>query len=1082
MNIHAAHGRRACGAALLSVVTIVAVTALLAMVVAVLVARERRASEDACTALQRVWVEQAAQEHLRALLASAAEFPLATQCHAQHALRDSTGRVLGTYGWELDDESLKARVPAPSGTWYRSLAETAYAAASEAYTVYGRQRVTYDDDGKRRAPLPANMPGAAVYDVLARRLGDRTRAARLVLALRDATDADHAVSAAYGAHGHEGVTPREWFNGAARVVAPLGVADTNRWLHLGRLLRGWSGWNSDVHFYADSDRTDVTRDRIRLVLVKSYGIRTREYEHQTLLTAYAPGSVNEYGVAGMWRGAVIKATLAKNVCRADDEEWLYVEDNVLDEEGRMVFDCVPWCAGLFSTQFVALAAGEFCQYGMYGWVRPGDPIVAHSATRHAAPGALAMPHAEMGAAKGARAQYHADGVIIRGLDPQAAYVVTLLLDAPGTAHGRIEVLEDGAFAAVDAAAGRAVLFGGVPQQPRHASAAFAHEGYLPVIIRQPVSSPLRSVYGVELRAVPHAAHAADDAWWMTWDCAVTAPVDMREWTLAHLAPSGATQLLGRVAGTPAGQPAFVHGPARVRMACRVSGAERAPAMPDAGSTRELVLDSRLRIGALRLSAPVRGSDWQEIEIACADGVAPPGATGCYARLARTAGNDAASDDASAPFEIIAHGPATLTVRMPAAAAGVRTALERSAWLEVLDPAIVSTGTLVLRDQHGQAVAQAALHASRPPQEGAADDRARHSVWPAAAPLRVPNQPVRSPEELARVWRDPEAVRCAADVLHFNWQPVAREALRAGGVLRAAAGTGMLTSTGLNDRSVRWRDNEWRNWYLQLMPDSTNGDIYRVTGNCGVCFRFDTAGFPSGRAWQAGAPGTASAAAISYRLVTHAGDDVMHTHERGTGTIVIDTHAMPGARAQLAFRSASDRACRAVLTVYDAHGMPVGHSRTGQCARGRWVTPWLDGAVIGTQLVARFDILDEPDPAVRVYGFAWLPAREVEQAVNINHAAPDVLQARLGWPRAVCEAVAAHRPYRSFGDLARVPGMTDARWQAAYARILFRSDMWSAGIHTEVRGQQHASRVWLERTYDDGAVQANVRVRELLRTQ
>ena len=1088
-----ARQRSSSGSVLLAMLTAVTLFAIVAALFATFTHLALVSSSQPFISLQNELLVRSAEEHVRARLAFAGPGVVTFSGEAQtQVLRYANGSVAGSYCWRLEDESAKDFLTASNGMRYVSLMETASFRDYQRKTVYGIQPRAFFLNGAWRAPAAVNAPSDELHDTLAGALGPgaasdtATRYARLL----DAIDSDNELTVDGEHSGQEALLPVSCCYRATRAVVPFGVYDTAESVHIGRLLRGWSGWNSDMHFYPDAARTHAGRAQVELVLRKQYGKSTREYAHQTLLQSYDPHVMNEFGIEHMWQGTVIKALLGFNVCTANDEEWLLVQDNYLTN-GAMAFRCVPLFSDTFSTQFVAKAAGDLCQYGLHGWVTMGDPVTPRETQRRAEYGCVTPPSYAVATAQGqeytGHDAYACDGFVLRRLDCTKAYRIELLTLARGQGRGAVEVFDGTAYRPATLAGGRALLFEGHPQKP--SAGATNSEGYLVLAFRVPLADAETKVYGVEITASQP---------WSAWTSIADEAVDVTDWRLDFAHCDGTTQLLARIAPASGESSVLVKPQECLRL--REQQPDGLP-IPSLQGMRDVVVlpagaGPRLAIGAVRVRPYEGVTGWQSIDVVLQRKALIAGPlAGRFVRLwpDETATQVYAGGVAAltVPLRVATNTADTITLTTPRLSFEARMCVEQARAIECIGLSPALKGYLTLSDARGRLVARAQPSAWP---FTAADDIAcrvtESEEWKAAAYCRsedierlredcapVHNRPLRGPQELRPLLAQPRhdgsdaaALWDALERVYFEYQPLALSSAQAGGVLRAPRGTATLADNGLHDPDHQWADDEWKWFYARTALSHHSNDIYSITGNCDHCLFLDRTGVPSGTPLRAAATGT-NAPRTAYEIVDAGGAAFVYAQKRGHGYLRFALAQSPVAPFQIAFRS-DGGAGRAVFSVADLRTRTWLFSITNECRQGQWLSPPIAAGVHATQVLARITLLATPDAPVRFHDFASIPQPQCVNAININSATPAQLRERLDWPSAVAEAVARHAPYYSFGQLHAVPGLTDDLLNAAFNQIMLRSCRWSATIGAAQQDTHVQAIAWF--AADDGAVGGGAR--------
>jgi Tfp pilus assembly protein PilX len=1038
-------GRRASRGAALPVCAIVltVILALAGLWCAHVSVLSRQAAHSVQT-LQHELLLHSAEEEARALLAC--DLDARSTLHdarLTRTVRAQNGATLGSYTIVPQDTHAHARTNGTEGALAALLGDDG-------------QMPWYWRRGRVAGPESVNAMTPAAADRLAgtRSAGAPDAAgAAAIAALIDASDADHQLSSVAGAVGDEGLSLR------AAPVTPLlravafAARTTNDCLHVGRLARGWSGWNSDVHFYPVAPRTSATRTKAVITLTKQYGRRSRELQHQNALNTLAPGIMNQFGVSNMWRGAVIKAVLAENTCRADAEEWLLVEQNYA-AGNDMTFECVPLFGTMFSTQFVANAAGDLCQYGWHGWSVSRDPLVPAAVKRDTtegllcAPATTIVPQEQHGSAK---PYYLCDAVVVRGLRRDCRYLVELIGDVRGCDNGTLEVLMGTAYRPVILRNGRALLFDGRAQRPL--PAASANDGVLVIALRVPARAVPRGVYGAELRAIPDAAGSTDDrpTALCTWDNRSLTPIDVRAWSLSACDAAQRTQWLGRIVQRADGAAAFAAPGRAIALqqpfpldALRAGSPDAAAFALDAGRAIRTITP-----GTIDLVAQMQQMTVQVDGPAFVPGELCP-------RMVRLLPPDAHSTDAphrlercSPAFAVVTNDAHSVTLRMPV------MARDLAAWLAVcttLEPIIAldgATAQLSLLDAEQRCAARALCNT------------AAHTPTAMAA-ARVPNTPFRSLTDLHNFvtrtgavapWRLYDAVYC-------DYLPLAGAQLAPDGILQTFFSNVRVTPRGLFDPAWHWQPNEFDNLYVRFPRTGVSNHLFRISKTCAHCLDLDPHSFPQHRLLPSVAPASTTLVGVA-ELVSAAGAPVLVARTAGAGLVRITVPAGVSGHVSLGVRSDARAACRAVISVFDP-AQTRWRGVTNDCAAMRWLTPAVPLAAGTTTLLARVDVLDAPQPQVRFFDLALVPAPRRTAALNLNTAGAEQMIASLGWPRARADAMIAARPLTSLATLHAATGIADNDLLTAVPHLVLRSDQWVADLRAESAGAHAARRVLLQR--------------------
>ncbi|NLF39268.1 hypothetical protein GX586_07470 [bacterium] len=1109
---HIPYHARPRGAALLLVLALVTMAACVAAVFIAFVTTQSTHSATAHELMTHDVLARAAEEEIRAWLSCGVEGGMGGGWVSRRVSGGNGGNG-GDYAWRIADESLKQFATAPTGMLYRSLAEAGIPPLGTRMTSYGVQPVVVRRGDALAAQAALNVPDAALREALGHAYAwPSPQALNTFLArLSDTIDSDSAITEIDGAQGAEGIVPLVVQAAPAQAVAPFGSLGTQQCVQVGRLLRGWSGWNSAMHFYPDRVRDDDGRRSVDLVLQKQYGRSSVERQYQNLLNTYDPAWLSEFGVSNMWRGTVIHALLAVNTCASGGEEWLIVEDNYV-EDGRMVFRCAPLCDTLLSTQFIDKASGELCQYGLHGWARKDDPIMPGDLKDGAEFGYLAAP-ASSDAAVTSRARakpYVCDAMIIRGLRHGARYRVELLADVAAGDGGVIEVLENGEYRPVSIRKGRAVLYDGVPQRPLTASAAFGGEGYLLVAFRTPDDGVRRGLYGAVVAETDGAGGLPHEA--SEWHVSSLQPLDARGWSLEAAGADGVTQTLWRIVRGRDGRAPFLRPREHVRFVSARPAAFLPPPEPD---VRDVLVDTFHPVESLDIGTLDKLAGMQRVEINLAGSALRPGALA--GRTIELWPDRTGASVPSVPFTVVTNTARSVTISIPRLSAETIAYLRSCRWLEEMETALPAPGTLRLRDADGGTVAALPFGAAdsagtagkafhEEPRTGwwmPADERdAAFIAGRRAAAVPVFNRPLGSTADAyafaaAAIGRDGGGVALRLlDHAHVNWARCAPRPEDVRGALRLAAGTAVITDKGLNDYANAWADDEWRGWYAAVASRST--DLYRISGNCEHCITLDAEGFPSGAAGPAAQGANGGAASVRYAIVTAGGSPVVYAQEQGTGEIIIHAPETMGAPVRVAMRVGMPRGCRVRLGIAGASLMDpapaeardvhadtaannsrrfsaetlspdAARSGPGHCpasmadvSGGLWLSPPVRLEPGRSRIVVRAEVIGRPRSLLHLTDIAVVADAVRVNAININDASPEQIAARLRWPEETARALCRRRPVTSLGDLRGIPGITDGMLLAAAEHILLRSDRWSAEIATTVNGGRARRVVWFAR--------------------
>jgi len=296
-----------------------------------------------------------------------------------------------------------------------------------------------------------------------------------------------------------------------------------------------------------------------------------------------------------------------------------------------------------------------------------------------------------------------------------------------------------------------------------------------------------------------------------------------------------------------------------------------------------------------------------------------------------------------------------------------------------------------------------------------------------------------------------------DYVHFNHVQLSVSSETTRGVLRSGVGRGILSSTTVSNPRQQWIPDAWKDYYVRFGDGKNVSNMFRIIGNSENVIRFDTTGFPSGRTFD-----RSSMAHLPYQIMTAGGLPITYAQEKGRGYLVFPCDEKMTTPFRITLRSESPEPCRAVLSVAHAQQRSWIPLMTNDCAECIWVTRYINPDIIGTQLVLRFEILDNPSPIVYFHSFASVPALERVNAININAATSQQLQTRLGWSKQLASAVISSRPFQSFAQLRAVPGITDNILLKSIDRILFRSDNWSAAIECTCGDATTCRYAWFRR--------------------
>ncbi|GEM_PF-2397856 len=1040
------------GAALVMSVIIMALVVACAAILCTYLSMLSVQATHGVQALQHDLLLLAAEEEARARLACDQDVQAPLQnVRMTRTVQAHDGTTVGVYHVRLQD--VCAQRPADTAT----ARITTLVGAAE-------QPVWYWQSGQVCAPDPVNAltPAAAAHLAPVLRAAPHRVAAATVAALMDASDDDHALSTVAGVAGDEGLSLQAWPQAPLFHAVAFACRATNASIHVGRLARGWSGWNSDVHFYPVAPRTTATRARATVTLTKQYGRRTLERQYQTALNTLAPGAVNQFGVSNMWRGAVIKAVIAQNTCRADAEEWLLVEANYASGDD-MTFACVPLFGDLFSTQFVAKASGDLCQYGWHGWTVTHDPLVPNEVKSETTPGLLCAPATRivpLESHSSAKPYYVCDAIVVRGLRRDGRYLVELVGDPRGRQSGVVEVLNGSAYQPVTLRNGRALLFDGASQCPL--PAAHGREGVLIIALRVPAHAAPCAVFGVELRAMPEDAPADDSTptALCAWDNRSATPIDVRGWSWAGCDADQRTQWLGRITQRRDGAAAFTSPTHAFALQQAFSLDAGSPAQSDCDV---FVLDASRAIRA-RAPGPVDHDSQMQQHTIVVDG-APflPGEL-CQ-RFVRLLPPDAYAATlphrllrCSPAFAVVTNDARTLTISVPLLSRELAAWLARCTTLEPLDaPGSASLRTLLLD----------------------ADQRCAASV-PACSPAvvsvpalprpAVPNKAFDTMAALHAYLTDAGAdahdgapAWNLCEALHCAYLPLSGTQLAPEGILQLQVNDTRLTPRGLVNYAWNWQPAECDNLYVRFPHWAVSNERFRVINTCAHCLDLDPRGFPHRRLL----PGANAATGMARRagmveFVTAAGTPVMLARAAGSGFVRVRVPAGLVDELALSMRSEARAPCRAVISIFDPSPAVWRSTATNSCVAMRWLTPTVQVTPGSTTLLVRIDLLDVPRPHVRFFDVAWVPTPRRMGALNVNTADVDTMVTALHWPRARAAAVVAARPVTSLAALHAVTGMTDAELLAAVPHIVLRSDQWTADVRADTPSARTARHSILQR--------------------
>ena len=234
-------------------------------------------------------------------------------------------------------------------------------------------------------------------------------------------------------------------------------------------------------------------------------------------------------------------------------------------------------------------------------------------------------------------------------------------------------------------------------------------------------------------------------------------------------------------------------------------------------------------------------------------------------------------------------------------------------------------------------------------------------------------------------------------------------------------------------------------------------MYKIKSNTKNSLLVEKYAFPNGK-WL-----HLSQKHSNYRIVTGSGNSVVPIFENQTEYINLDFKEKPNVPIRIIFSSRvkESQNNKAIIKIANFKNRNFKTLMTNDFSNGIIATPYINPDLLSTQSVIKLNFLAKLKEPVFLTDFRYISEATRENAININSASPKQLQSRLDWSKNLALKVFKNRPYKSFAELLMVPGMKENILLAAYTKILFHSDYWSAAITAKSGIARSKNVVWLK---------------------
>ena len=119
--------------------------------------------------------------------------------------------------------------------------------------------------------------------------------------------------------------------------------------------------------------------------------------------------------------------------------------------------------------------------------------------------------------------------------------------------------------------------------------------------------------------------------------------------------------------------------------------------------------------------------------------------------------------------------------------------------------------------------------------------------------------------------------------------------------------------------------------------------------------------------------------------------------------------------------------------------------TNDFSNGIIASPFINPNNLSTQSFLKIKFLSKTDEPIFLTDFRYISKPTRKNAININSASATQLQKKFGWTKNIANKIYKNKPYKSFAELLMVSGLKESDLLAAYPKIIFHSDYWSAAI-------------------------------------
>jgi len=1063
------------GIALVATLIILASISIIATVFVLQVQVAAQSSAATLDGLQKDLLVLSAQEESKAILSHAKFYDTTNHKQIFHReVKDSTGKVVGNYSFRLYDESCKMTAKKNKEV---SIFETSNIDIRK--TVYDTQNILCKTKTGIGCPANVNLPNNRLKETIDMFFNgnDSEKSKTLFAEITDLIDDNNSLSYL----GKEAIIPSRLFLNNYHEIFPLAFHDyeqkgrisvdnkqTSKILHLGRLARGWAinyqDWGDSCYRYIETKKSKVTQKSAELVF-KSYGrgLKREIKDYVNLLNSFAPDIVSEFGLPGMWKGTLIKerAWTHSNVGPNTPEfydEWMIVEDNYY-QNGEMVFRCKPFFSDNFHTNFLTKALDGLYTFGWHSWVVKDDPFTKRLPNRidkEATHGLLSPVDYEIDDELGRKIYsnevFFCDAFIIRGLNPEKKYSVSIIGNPIMENLPPIDVmnLDKKDFSSINFENGKAKLFNSSFIEPKIASDSFDKEGYIPIAFRIPRerAKDMNGIFALEIKSEDQ---------WHEWKSISKNTVDVRDWSVGFAFDNGETQIIAKIKNTLNNKSPF----ATPGETIRLIQTNKTPEI--ISGIKQFEIENVWDGPAYRL-IDFKDLDYdketgrQTIELFLSKNYFTKNTY--KNNFIRLWGADAFENKNTMhtfPLRVINNSENSLTIELPKLTGKNKIRLSKEMIIECLGFSHAQIGRIVLNNDFDEIVAE--LNTSLIPTNASLSKMIIYNPninkWEIESPKKRDlkkqacfsfDKPLKKPDELYYylknihgIGHDKFKIWSWLNCIDFSSGNITATLIKNKKDSNTLSKKFNCRDGKLTDLNANWSKDLWKGYYLCI--NNKSNSLFKIKNNSKNSLFVEKRAFPNGE-WL-----HFSKKNLNYQIVTVNGNTIIPISDNRTKYIDLSFKEKLNAPIKIIFssRTIENKDNKIIIQIADFKNKKFKTLMTNDFVNGIIATPYINPELLSTQSILKLKILTKLKKPVFLTNFRYISEATRENAININSASAKQLQKKFNWSRNLALKVYRNRPYKSFAELLMVPGMKENILLAAYPKILFHSDYWSATI-------------------------------------